>query len=381
MEQPVKASLSFGIGCFGFGVKKSPPFQLRGVEYLSQLQSALEKIPTVSEIEIEAGYDFKDIVDEVKDEIPELDESYGFFPPPGTDLEISFELYIPARIQTQLYSPIEFETQPCEKFRVTVRNSYYFPLTFVELLEDKTEYLPSSGVVVVRKFLEKQFEEIGSEFIRFESLGPSPFHADFMLCKDSENERKALHGFRCDLVQQHGYDQITFYYNASYFDTLASARDALFYELENEIALFYKIVHSDLMRMDAWDALNNRVESVLLEQKQKGIFRICLNLARNYRELHDTAIELCQFEASELGDKVEAERDFKSLFLDTATPFLEPCLKKQIESSYTYPCSQTRDILALLETRRSNLIEAIIVLISAILGGVIGSLITFFAAS
>jgi len=126
--------------------------------------------------------------------------------------------------------------------------------------------------------------------------------------------------------------------------------------------------------------LNERVQNVLSAQKQKGMFRICLNLARNYREIHDIAIELCQFEANELMCLSEAEKDFKDFFTDTAIPYLEPFLKKQIESLNRYPCRQIRDVLGLLETRRSNLAGAIIVLISAIIGGAVGSLITLLAA-
>lgn len=145
--------------------------------------------------------------------------------------------------------------------------------------------------------------------------------------------------------------------------------------------MFYKIVHSEVMRMHTWDALNNRVQGVLSAQKEKGMLRICLNLVRNYQELNETAIELSQFEASDIWSASEAEKDFKDLFLDNAVPFLEPILRKQIESSYNYPCSQIRDVLTLLETRRSNLMGAIIVLISAILGGAVGSVITLLAAS
>jgi len=243
------------------------------------------------------------------------------------------------------------------------------------------ENSPSSGVVVVRKFIEKQFEEIDSKFIRFESLGPSPFHSDFLLCEDKENTQDEPRGFRCDLVQQRGYDLAIFYYNHDFYDTLENARGALFYELEEELGVFYKIVHSEVMRMHTWDALNNRVQSVLSAQKEKGIFRICLNLVRNYQKLNETAIELSQFEASNIWSASEAEKDFKDLFSDNAVPFLEPILRKQIESSYSYPCSQIRDVLTLLETRRSNLMGAIIVLISAILGGTVGSVITLLATS
>jgi hypothetical protein len=381
MEQPIRASIKFGVGCFSFGIQKSPPFQLRGVEYVSQLQSALEKIPTISEINIEAESDFKAISLEVEKNIPKLDEDYGFFPPPSIHLEISFKLYIPARIQQQFDKAIEFASQPCEKFRVTVYSTYHFPVTFVELLEDTTEYEPSSGVVVVRKYLEKEFEKIDSELIRFESLGPSPFHADFMLCEDSENERENPHGFRCEIDQQRGYDDVTFYYKSKYCDTLANARDILFYELKDELSVFYRSVHSEVMQMHAWCSLTDRIQNVLSAQKQKSMFRTSLNLVRNYREIHDIAIELCQFEANELMFLSKAGKDLKDLFTDTAIPYLEPLLRKQIESPNSYPCSQIRDVLNLLEMRRSNLTGAIIVLISAIIGGVVGSLITLLAAS
>lgn len=381
MEKPTSKLLSFGVGCFGFGVKKKPPFQLKGAEYVSQLQSTLERISTASNIVIEAENNFKDISHKVENKIPVMDEGYGFFPSPAMDLKISFEIYIPTRIQKQLHDVTEFTRQPCEKYRVSIRNTYHFPVTFIEQLENIPKNPPSSGVVVVRKFLEKQLDEIDSKFIRFESLGPSPFHTDFVLFEDKENTKDEPRGFRCDLVQQRAYDLAKFYYNPDYYDKLENARDALFYELEDELGVFYKIVHSEVMHMHTWDEINNRVQGVLSAQKEKGMFRICLNLVQNYRELHETAIELSQFEANEIWDASEAEKDLKNLFSDNEVLFLEPILRKQIESSYSYPCSQIRDVLTLLETRRSNLMGTIIMLISAIIGGAVGSVITLLATS
>jgi hypothetical protein len=50
---------SFGIGCFHFGVKKTPPFEFKGSDYLIELNKALSKISCLTNLKIDTDKDFK----------------------------------------------------------------------------------------------------------------------------------------------------------------------------------------------------------------------------------------------------------------------------------------------------------------------------------
>ncbi|WP_288984695.1 hypothetical protein [uncultured Flavobacterium sp.] len=44
--------IAFGIGCFNFGVKKTPPFEFKGSEYLKELDKELLKIGNLTNLTI-----------------------------------------------------------------------------------------------------------------------------------------------------------------------------------------------------------------------------------------------------------------------------------------------------------------------------------------
>jgi hypothetical protein len=52
-----------------------------------------------------------------------------------------------------------------------------------------------------------------------------------------------------------------------------------------------------------------------------------------------------------------------------------------MENIPVYPTSQVREVITLLENRRSKTIDNFIVLISAVLGGIIGAILTLLVSS
>ena len=185
--------IPFGIGCFNFGIKRLPPFKLTGKQYIADLKSSLELIPSISNIKIDVDESFESIDTEVTEPIQSIEDDFGFFPSPMSSFRLQFNIFIPFRIQKELHSrKVRANT---ENFRVYTKTAYHFIVTYVELLDSLNDCTPSDGVIVVREFLKKQFKEIKSN-IRFECLGPSPFHADFFIKpgrdKDSEKYHKGL---------------------------------------------------------------------------------------------------------------------------------------------------------------------------------------------
>ena len=45
--------LSFGIGCFHFGLKKTPPFKYTGEAYILELRTALESVASIDNIDLD----------------------------------------------------------------------------------------------------------------------------------------------------------------------------------------------------------------------------------------------------------------------------------------------------------------------------------------
>lgn len=96
---------------------------------------------------------------------------------------IEFELYIPKRIQEEL-SSFKKEEIDTEKFGIIIQDSFHGPVTFVEPINSKDLDNPSFAVQVTREFLRREFEKYSSSNMEFTCIGPSPFHAEFIVVHD-----------------------------------------------------------------------------------------------------------------------------------------------------------------------------------------------------
>ena len=210
--------IPFGIGCFNFGINRLPPFKLTGKQYIADLKSSLELIPNISNIKIDVDESFKSIDTEITKPIKSIKEGFGFFPPGMSFFSLQFNIYIPFRFQEGVRGE-KLHTNT-ENFKVYTNTAYHFIVTYIESLDSPDNCSPSDGVFVVREFLKKQFEKIKSN-IRFECLGPSPFHADFFIKpgrdKDSGKYRKGLYS---EQIEKLGYNLFNFYYDPSYFSDI-----------------------------------------------------------------------------------------------------------------------------------------------------------------
>ena len=131
MSEPLAA---FGVGCFNFGVKKSPPFTITGSEYISELRAALEGISNISEIEINADEELLGNSVSVEEPLTPIGEGSQFFPSTDFAPEIRFDLYIPRRIQNEL-APLKPSPEiGTEKFKISISPYYYMPVTFIEAI-------------------------------------------------------------------------------------------------------------------------------------------------------------------------------------------------------------------------------------------------------
>ena len=156
---------SIGIGCYHFGVKKSPPFAFTGKDYIDKLNTALSKIASLNNLKINTDDDFRNYKQDVMDELPNLEYDEGFFPNP-IFLDIQFELYIPFRIQAELIERNEkFLDTYSEKFKVYIVQSYFLPVAIIEIVDPTKQPDPSTGVVIVREFLRKNFERTNGVYI------------------------------------------------------------------------------------------------------------------------------------------------------------------------------------------------------------------------
>jgi hypothetical protein len=366
--------IAFGVGCFHFGYHPQVGSKFTGEEYISQLDQALATIPNIEKIEIDIKEDSKSLAFEIQEQPNELCNGINDFPftQPNIDFNVQLLLFIPERVQNE-FKGRSFFGPICERFIVDITCSYYFPITIVRSLNPPPGSEPSDGVYMCREFLKKSFKNSVDKGICFESLGPSPFHAEFFL---EPNKGDTLQTFEFERIPVRGYDDCYFRYNPDYFDNIEEAYQSLIDYLDDQIGLFYLMHHLRYCRDAHWMKVYNSIQQIIKSQRQKGILAYWRNTLTADHRLHDAMLSMAEVESSDIETKYNLNREMKELYLGDNPPELIFFLKESMREFSLLPFRQMRDVLNLLESRRAKRMRLLMMPLSAVLGGAVGALLT-----
>jgi hypothetical protein len=366
---------SFGIGCFHFGVKKTPPFDFKGSDYLTELNKELSKIASLTNLKIETDEDFKKI-EFRKTEITEnLENDEGYFPQ-YLILDFEFNLYIPFRIQAEIKNTEEkYLSTFTENFKVKIIQFYYLPVAIVETINPTEKNDPSSAVQIVREFIRRELTDTKSNYIRFECLGPSPFHCDFFIePKKPDEDEDWLFSSEEELMK--GYDNLIIYYNSNKIKDSNEALEYLYSSIQDEFGFFYKCIQTRNVKMHNWQTIQENLNSLLGIQNAKGLKGIFQRLFNRPKLIGKLFTDIATFEGSTIFKSGMQQNEYKATFSVKDEIFFKTLIDKELEEKLDYPIKQTTDLIHFFESRRVKSLELITALIAAILGGVIGALLT-----
>lgn len=389
----------YGVGCFHFSLKQLPPSSFKVSRYIDELRSALQSIPSISNIVID--YDEtedEDISLDVNEKPPTLSTDHGAFPCIDF-LEISFTIYIPYRVQVELLglasiaretikgdSDKEFASLTetfTETFNISIYQTFWLPVAFIDPVNPcEPGSSPSTAVQIIREFLKQEFKKVDSPCINFDFLGPSPFHADFYVFEkhdESNNaEQRPADIFACDYWPMPGYDKIVFRYDPKHY-SLDEAKAYAKYKILDELGFFYNVIQERVLTRRSWDEVNDIIIDRLISmQRSEGVRGFSERLLKGPRLISEALILIAEFESEYLRSDSVRRREYIDLYQKSPESCVKHLIDKEIQNQYIYPTEQMRALINQFESRRANITEVLFVLLSAILGGVIGSLITIF---
>jgi len=366
---------AFGIGCFHFGItrKMQSPFSAR--EYATEIETALKAIANISEIDVfcDDPVDSTEQKFEHNGDIPVFSDGDDWFPYVSF-LDISFDVYLPRRVQAEvLETPEEFLKTQSERFHVLMRNCYYSPVTFITLLEAQTdECNASDAVVLMRRYIEKEIQKQDGK-LKLEFTGPSPFHADFFLrLKPGINHTV----FDFSLERKRGYDKLIFFGEEVQFQDDNAALDKLIDELDDELALYYSIIRSRCSCYSAWERVDSQVSDIMRSEQKKGM---CTRLHRACTQGHKLSVlvdDICEFRSLLISDRQMIEEAYRNTYASGG--YLKPYIDDVFNNPPQFPVIEVSELVRFREQRHSRFWEIFAVLSSAILGGLVGSLVTYF---
>ena len=255
-----------------------------------------------------------------------------------------------------------------EKFKIYILHDYYSPVAFVELLDANEPSAPSSAMVVVREYLERECLRSSHDLV-FSCLGPTPFHANFYI--EAGTAQNIDNTFEIQELTSRGYSDITFLYHPSFFDTVQDAFKRLAFELSDELGLFYQIHKNNSILYHSWHQIEKLVHGLTENHKRMG-FRVF----RHGRSIEKLSIALTKFEADRISDEQYITDGFRALYGKGLPAYLKNYLETEIAERPIFPTGPITNLLGFIEGRRLKVLEFLVVLIAAVVAGGIGSLIT-----
>jgi len=373
-ENQMDDTIPFGIACFHFGIAKEPPLRYNDEQYIAELRKVLESIPNVEQIIFEDLCEGQNTPLDISEKIPDICEEAGVFPNWEFG-KIGFSIHIPDRIQRQLLPYSEICT---ERFEISINYSFDMPVTFIKPIDPIGSCCPSDAVIVVREFLRQQFINIKSEYIRFEVLGPSPFHANCYIepCEDMESDESSPGFISKDVTTEVGYDKLIFYYNTKMFENGKDAEACIFNEIILELSFYYKIIQTRTIKIRKWAQIDEMLRDIIPRNRKKSIQDRFFEFICYSRKIKELFIAIAIFERDRIFAKEAIKNDYKDVYSDRWASHFLNFVDKARKEAETYPTKELIQLLSFLEEKRAKNMELLTLFFSAIIGGGIGAFIT-----
>ena len=379
--------LVFSIGALHFGLKEPPGSRVTGAAYLEAVRAALEASSNVEQVRISAPPAFAaetfvvparpsgGLAETAEGATQvELDELV----PAPVGLRIEVDLHIPRRVQADVLDPAlrGWVNPGTEHFHAMWSSNWSVPLVVVVPDGPAELRRGQDAVVVVREFLSQELD--WSEMLFLDTLGPSPFHADFLVVP-SDRSRSGDGGFEFEAIHhERGPDELVFRYDVDSYPDAESALGDIVNAIDDEARFFYETVRGIQNDMDEWSRIEGLVDRLIAQQRAAGMKAWLRRFRSGSRIIDDALIALSQFESNQLFKGQGESGQYRRLFVDATDSYLQRQVDDQIEDRSEYPTRQSAELVRGFERRRAQSSDAAALMASAALGGIVGALLTHF---
>ena len=298
----------------------------------------------------------------------------------GYIFSIEFSLRIPQRVQDDIVRKISpygdhWTGLGTEQFLVKTRYFFHGPVTVVECLhiDDNTHEDPSDAVFIVREYLQQKLSESSTD-IQLECVGPSPFHVDFFAFDTDDIERPHV-----EYTEQRGYNIANVY-----IPTHVSANHIswLLDWMGDHLSFYYFLKRLDIRQGKQWIRID-KARHDLDESTNPGVYsnniRAFMNRRRTIAKL---VADILRFRAEMLSNRQFAFSAKKKIGIENDNlEFLDEKLDNALEETFvTYPTSEVLQLAKFYEERDSKWQDRIYFVLAALIGGVIGAILSQWLA-
>ena len=364
-------SLSFGVGCWDFGIPCGPSQEFTSQDYVAILKERLENIASVNNLNITTLWEDEDAKADSQ-HAQETDDGMAIFGQAVVS-RIDFDLYMPFRIQDDLVVLRERSDTGTEHFKIHALYVYYSPVVFVELVNPKKPCRPSTAMVVIRRYLQSELEK--THALAFRSVGPTPFHANFCIGSGPVRDKNVT--FEHTTSDSRGYSRIAFRYRPD--NTLANDRAAfeiLMREIVHELDVYYFLQRQSAENYLRWNEVESLFSDIIDHSERMSWWQRIPSVHSQSRRVQELNTRLARFQATQVFDEYVIRKAFHETYGKGIPCYLRKYVEAEVKERPVFPSVPIADLLGFLERRRSKGLELLVILVAAIVGGIAGSLLT-----
>lgn len=371
----------FGAACFNFGVNLDKTGKIDAEKYAALLEKSLYESDYIERNSVVIKYDNAlDFSLEIDVPVELLGNGDGFPLPPFFKLQ--FSIFIPRHVQENIGKETGFNFNILKPILITIIDTFHGPITLVQIESDCISD-GSEAVILTREYLKKHFE---NKLVYFECIGPSPLHANFSITPaDGHLQISGLdeNGFSSTMIPSRGYDHIQFLYSASQYESDREALNELVDSLDNELGFFYLIHKLRVKKMCKWEEIDYLYKALVeTTNKYDWFSRIKLTFSPDGKRTDQLLHKLTSFEIMAFEFTTRVENDYESIYIKGIPTYLQIIMDKEYRTkSENYPTKQIIYFLEFHEKRFLQVWQTSLLAVSALVGALIGSVITALTSS
>lgn len=355
----ITETFSFGVGCFHFRYRSefinNHPIKI----WALAVEAFLSKYTNVNNIEIGLG---ERSFFRRSDNVP-MSDGVGIYPWP-VNAKISFEIFIPKRIQKELQI-INHINQ--ERFFVYIEYGNNLPVAYVWSCD---VYLsrPSDAVVVVRKYMERYAPKDPTDIV-FEFIGPSPFHANFFVSASSENDV-----FDAEVVARPGYNDIKVSAPPFFCSGKNEYKKIVCGIIQDEVGHFYYVLQLKAVFMRRWTDIESDISFIAERAAKKQRYMNIYMLWKDRRRIDGCALSIAAFDIDWQRDKRDIELAVDQRKHCSGPNYLSEYIVEVVNEISGYPVEKTMKAIDIIERKNKNELQSAYIIAAAVLG-MVGALL------
>ena len=152
-------------------------------------------------------------------------------------------------------------------------------------------------------------------------------------------------------------------------------------ELTPELTTFYEVCQRRQLLMRAWEKIEEPVRATLLAEGN-GCWRDAIaNRLRQSRSIRLVTARLARFEMDRIFERQILEGTLDHTYRVPGRAYLREEVEKAVGRMGEYPIEEVYRLIEFLEGRRSKQVELLVVFTAALVGGIVGSILTWLLGS